>query len=203
MSTSIIKYIFEVVLIVLGVFLGLFVNELRIEQRDLARAERALEQITAELQFNQKMITRISVHHVAVKDSLDALLSRTDFQENTVTLPELWKSMLGGFGVVGLQRQAWTLANRLGALEHMDYETASKLSRTYDLQEFYTAKYDRLADNFYLAPNVDPNNREGLVFALAMLANDIVVHEEDLSEVYVKILDHLGVTQSLRTEQQQ
>lgn len=115
MSTSIIKYIFEVVLIVLGVFLGLFVNELRIEQRDLARAERALEQITAELQFNQKMITRISVHHVAVKDSLDALLSRTDFQENTVTLPELWKSMLGGFGVVGLQRQAWTLANRLGS----------------------------------------------------------------------------------------
>ena len=195
MRTSIAKFFFEVVLIVLGVFLGLFVNELRIEQRERARAERVLEQISAELQFNQEQITRIFVHHVAVKDSLDAFLSRTSFQEDPVTMQELWKVMPGGFGVMGLQKQAWDLANRLGALEHMDYTTASRLSRTYHLQEFYTEKYDRLADNFYLASNADPNNREGLVLALAMLANDIVIHEKDLSMIYAKALEHLGATQ--------
>ena len=49
----------EVVLIVLGVFLGLFVNELRIEERDRQRTRRALTQIGAELASNQKRIDKI------------------------------------------------------------------------------------------------------------------------------------------------
>ena len=106
-------------------------------------------------------------------------------------MQELGKAMPGGFGVPGLQRHSWTLANSLGALEHMDYATASMLSRTYHLQEFYTDKYDRLADNLYLASNIDPNTREGLMLALSMLANDIAIHEKDLAVAYEKTIEHL------------
>ena len=185
------RLFFEVVLIIMGVLLGLFVNELRIEQRDRVRAQRALVQIRAELQSNQEQIAEISSHHTAVRDSLNALLSRASSRVNPTTMQELGKAMPGGFGVPGLQRHSWTLANRLGALEHMDYATASMLSRTYYLQEFYTDKYDRLADNLYLASNIDPNTREGLVLALFMLANDIAIHEKDLAVAYEKTIEHL------------
>lgn len=185
------RLLFEVILIILGVFLGLFVNELRIEQRDRVRAQGALTQIRSELQSNQEQVAKISAHHVTVRDSLNALLSRVSSMENPVTIQDLLKAMPGGFGVAGLQRHSWTLANRLGALEHMDYATASMLSRTYHLQEFYTEKYDRLADNLYLASNIDPSTREGLVLALALLAGDIAIHEEDLTKAYAMAIEHL------------
>ncbi len=65
------------------------------------------------------------------------------------------------------------------------------LSRTYHLQEFYTEKYDRLADNLYLASNIDPSTREGLVLALALLAGDIAIHEEDLTKAYAMAIERL------------
>ena len=188
---SAVRLLVEVVLIVLGVFLGLFVNEMRIEQRDRSRTQGALERIKTELQANQGRITRISDHHVAVRDSLHMFLSQPDFLENPPSLQELWPAMSGGFGVPEVQDHAWTLANRQGALEHMDITTATILSQTYSLQEFYTDKYERLSDNFYIAANIGPGSRAGLVIALALLANDIVNHEEDLTEGYAQALEIL------------
>jgi hypothetical protein len=181
----------EVFLIVVGVLLGLFGNEMRLEQREQRRTEMALEQISEEIRDNQSQIDRIHPHHFVVRDSLNALMSRTLPTESPVSLQELWRSMSGGFGVASLRQNAWKLANSMGAIEHMDYGTASLLSRLYDLQEFYTDKYSRLSDNLYLAANVDPGVRQGLIFALAVLTNDIVIHEEDLKLFYERVLEHL------------
>ncbi|MCD4827930.1 MAG: hypothetical protein K8R90_00675 [Candidatus Cloacimonetes bacterium] len=185
----------ETVLLIIGVFLGIFVNEMRIEQRDKARAQVALGQIRAELQSNQEMINAISAHHVAVRDSLNSLLSRTTEIGKSPTLKDLWKSMNGGFGVPNLQQHSWSLALHLGVLEHIDYPTARLLSNVYSLQEFYIDKYDRLADNLYLASNIDPEFSDGLVLAMGFLANDIVIHEQDIIEAYTKTLEYLDSLQ--------
>lgn len=185
------RMLFEVVLILLGVFLGLFVNEKRIEQREKARAEESLTLIRAEMEFNKGQIDAIAPHHAVVRDSLHALLTRMDGSEKPVSLGVLWTAIPGGFGVPELQRHAWDLATRLGTLEHLDYRTLLRLSLTYELQEFYTRKYDRLADNLYLASNADPSSRNGLVLALSLLAGDVVIHEEDLAEAYGKAIEHL------------
>lgn len=69
----------------------------------------------------------------------------------------------GGFGVVRLQKHVWNLAVELGTLENMVYQTAAALSKVYDIQEIYLGLYDRLADNVFIASNLHPNTREGMV----------------------------------------
>ncbi len=39
--------------------------------------------------------------------------------------------------------------------------------------------------------NPDPGRRQGMIIALALLANDIAIHEKDLSETYGLALAHL------------
>jgi len=190
---SVINLLFEAILIVISVFLGLFVNEWRMEQRERMRADKALLEIKEEIKSNQERIVTIAAYHILIKDSLNALLYRTDFHKKSITFQELFTAMPNGFGVPGLQQQSWTLANRLGSLEHIDYKTAGMLSKLYDLQNFYMNKYNYVTENFYLASNVDSHIREGLVNSLAFLAGDITIHEKDLAAAYVKAIENLDL----------
>ena len=183
---------FEVFLIVLGVLLGLVANEMRIEQKEKAATRRILEQIGREITYNRKLISRIAPHHREVRDSLMLLLDKPAARLQELPLTEIWRAMSGGFGIASLQQHAWDLARHLGTLEHMDFTLALKLSRLYSLQEFYLGKYDRLEDNFYLAVNIRPQSRQGLLTALSLLVNDLVIHEKDLLEAYGMMLELLA-----------
>ena len=178
----------EIALIMIGIFLGLAGNEWRLHRADQVRIDRALTHIQQELKANQKMVERISPYHSTMSDSLQILIRHIDESQNSIPFMALMSAMPRGFGVPSLQNNAWTLANRLGIINHLDYDLATELSRIYSLQNFYLEKYDRVADNLYVASNIRPESRNGLAIGLAMLASDIVIHEKDLAEEYNIVL---------------
>ncbi len=139
------KLLIEVSLIILGVLLGLFFNEMRLQQKNHDRAQVALLQINSELHYNRDQVADIANHHTAVRDSLSVLISRMDNLESPISLQKIISVVPGGFGFVRLQQHAWSLAVELGTLENMDYRTATELSRVYDLQELYLGSYTHLS----------------------------------------------------------
>ena len=184
----------EVFLIVLGVLLGLAANEWRVERERNHRTRAALDYISRELEVNRRQIEALIDYHRAVSDSLDAL---TDGGAESVTAADLRRAMPQGFSVPLIQSNAWELARGTGAVENLELRTAMMLARIYDLQEFYNGKLERVADNLYLAGNLDTELRDRLALALRNLANDIALHEQDLLDGYGMTIARLD---SLRAE---
>ena len=192
-SNSVFYLMGEALLILLSVFLGLFVNEWRVEHRERQQAEQALSQIKIELKMNQQEIEKIAPRHSSILDSLNALLKRKEGRDSSLSLDELFDTVIGGgFGVPHIQQHAWTLANNLGALEHLDFKTASTLSSVYDYQNFYMKTYNMLSENFYISANMDERNTDGLVRALAILIQDMTASEAGLAETYKEVCEYLG-----------
>ena len=192
------KLFIEVILIVMGVLLGLLFNEMRLQQQNKERARVAVRQINSEIRHNRDQVVKISTHHAAVRDSLVALLSRVDTIEGPIPFQVIMGVVPGGFGKVGLQRHAWNLAGQLGTLEHVEFDSAVKLSQIYDLQEIYLGMYVHLGDNVFLASNANPDVREGLVLGLALLANDIAHYELNLIDAYDAALEQLETKKQVR-----
>ena len=190
-NTTVWKLFAEVFLIVLGVLLGLFLNEMRLEQRNAARARVALEQITEELRFNRGQMADIAPHHVTVRDSLGALLARVADVTGEIPILDVIHVAPGGFGVARLRSHAWGLATELGTLEELDFTVASELSMVYDLQAMYLEYYTHLSANIFQAENIGPDARRGLVLGLTLLASDIVHCERDLLNQYDAVLARL------------
>ncbi|MBN2171945.1 MAG: hypothetical protein JW819_11570 [Candidatus Krumholzibacteriota bacterium] len=184
----------EVFLIVLGVLLGLAANEWRVERDNHQRAKSALDYISRELDVNRQQIAGLIDYHRALNDSLTAL---TAGGAASVTFDDLRRAMPQGFAVPLIQSNAWDVARSTGAVENMELRTAILLSRVYDLQDFYRGKLERVADNLYLAGNLDVERSDRLAFALRNLANDIVLHEEDLLTGYEMTIARLD---SLRAD---
>lgn len=183
----------EVFLIVLGVLLGLFFNEMRLQQKNHDRAQVALKQINSEMQYNQGQVADIASHHIAVRDSLIVLMSQEENRGNPLSLQEIVGAIPGGFGFVRLQRHAWSLAVELGTLENMDYRIATELSRVYDLQGLYLDSYTYLSENGFLASNLSSDSRDGLLMALFLNLNNITHLEEDLLATYEEVLKEIEV----------
>jgi hypothetical protein len=186
----------EVVLIVLGVLLGLFANEWRKARADQARADIALEQVRAEIAYNQSEIDSALVsYHEQIRDSLRQLAQRATDGRPT-TAEAITRAMPDGFRVPLLQTTAWDLSVQTGMINQFALETAAPIARLYTLQQFLQDKLDRISDNFYIASNVDPQMAEGQVRALSNLAGDIVIQERKLIRQYRETLSRLSTTDS-------
>ncbi len=172
----------EVFLIVLGVLLGMAVNEWRIARANNELALRSLEQIKAELQYNRRQVEGIVEYHTSLSDSLMVLANQVFAGDSNISYMDLRGAMPQGFSVPFLQRSAWDLAHQTGATSHMDYKPARALALYYNFQEFVDGKLERISDNLYSAPSMDPATVKGLTVSLALLANDLVIQENEIIE---------------------
>jgi hypothetical protein len=180
--------IIEITLIVFGVLLGLWANEWLIERENKANADHALEYIRSEMQRNKEQLEKIIPSHKAVRDSLNAIGSKTMALEQAhVSASQFWGVMK--MSVPVLEHTGWQLAVQTGAINHIDFNLASKISQLYNVQSFCTGKIDRLSDNFYIASNMNTHDFTNLAFVMMLLFNDIVIQEERLIDVYGKFLE--------------
>lgn len=181
----------EVVLIVLGVLLGLFANEWRKARADQARSDVALEQIRAEIAYNQSEIdSSLVAYHEQVSDSLARLVSRGEAGV-AVTADAVQRALPNGFRVPLLQTTAWDLSVQTGIINQFDLSTVAPIARVYNLQQFLQGKLDRISDNFYIASNVDPRVAQGQARAPSILAGDIAIQERKLMRLYPEALNPL------------
>ena len=180
----------EVLLIIMGVLAGMWVNDWREEQNHKKEAKKSLQLIHTEIEHNLE----------AVKASLEKRkINLQGFQNLTgmfmqnpnyeFSIMEVQQAAPEGFSSPLIERSAWDLAHQTGNIQYMSLELASELSRVYSLQEFYQKKLDVLGLNGYVASNIDLGKLESTVLALTVLIKDIEIQEVRLSQqVYPDML---------------
>jgi len=127
-----------------------------------------------------------------MSDSLRALFQPMlsgSWQPSLAELQAIWP---GSFKVPMLESAAWETAGRTGALARVDPAVVSDLVRYYSLLGFYRDKLDRVADNLYVAVNLDPSHLRGLVLAFGILSNDISLQEKLILKVSNEVLERLS-----------
>jgi hypothetical protein len=139
---SIKQFLLHLVMIVLGIVIALSLEQWRESLHHKAIAERALYEITQEMEKNQALVRKnlptyekITTHVESVLAAQKAAIKAYESKSGPVPEP---KDIDGDIGVLGLQSTAWNMANINQALSYMPHETAVKLSRIYNAQIMIT-----------------------------------------------------------------
>lgn len=137
----------EVGLIVVGVILGLTVDNLRQAAADRARAREVLELIATELADNRARLAS-RAYHETIGDSLGALAGRA-LGNQPISFGDMDRAMPEGMAPVLLSSTAWELAKASEALRHLDLRVLTAVSTAYERQAFLQGKHDQAGANFY------------------------------------------------------
>ncbi len=185
--------ILEMVFIIFGVIIGLLGNELRQDRSDKAQAEEAMQYIEKELEKNFSQIDTLITYHRELRTSLEKLTNRVFNEKEDISYTDLFNSISKGFMIPLMDLTGWDLAKATGAVNHFNYEVAAKLSRLYFMQKHFTEhQLGKIAENWYLASNNNPENINGLVISFFFIANDIVMHEMDMKKEYMSFLEMIS-----------
>ncbi len=185
------RFIAEIILIILGVLLGIMANQWRETQARKSAAQGGLEAVAAEIQANREQVDRVLPIHEAMLDSLRAVTGRmmaTNEAPDFTSLTRIWS---GGFTMPLLESATWETANRTGIFQDLDFRITRSLIRYYSLVSFCQSKLDRVGENIYVATNIDPTHRRGLILAITLVTNDIIIQEKRLQELSDKLLKQL------------
>jgi hypothetical protein len=153
----------EVLLIVVGVFLGLAANEWRGRAAERATVEQALRSIRQEIVENDAELEgklpyyaemRASLARSAVAQGPGAPFDKWDYEGYT------------GFSIPLLRSSSYENAVATGAMANIDYELSDRLARTYMLQREYGDALDLYLAAF-LNGRLDTLGDQGVFFTAA------------------------------------
>ena len=143
------------------------------------------------MQNNYDDVKRLLPYHEQMDEALDSLILRVFEQGGTVTVTEFMQALPSGFKVPILETYAWEVANRTGAINHIDFDLAMDLGKLYGWQAFLQGKLDVSGQNWYVAGNINPENFTATTVAISALTNDIVIQEKRLMEIYPGMIERL------------
>ena len=169
----------EVVLISLGVFLALMVDQWRERAHDRELAVDALRRFRAEILTNQKSVAAVRDYHVSLYASLRANLDADPRTASRETV------RVRGLQPAFFEQTAWDLALATESLSHIDSDLAFRLSRVYGLQRTYVQFTSNIMQAIYLRPMEE--NFQGL----AAYYGDLVIWEPQLLQMYDDLLPRI------------
>lgn len=185
------RFIAEIILIILGVLLGIMANEWREGRARSVEARRGLAAIATEIRGNRSQVDQVLDLHEALLDSLQGLLRRMTAAGTTPDFQALTGVWSGGYPMPLLETANWEAANSTGISGELDFSLTRGLVRYYSLVSFCQDKLDRIGENLYVATNIDPDHRHGLILAITLTTNDIIIQEKRLLEISDKLLEQL------------
>ena len=187
------RLIFESVLIVLSVLLGLALSNWSERRADRKLAEAALSNFQREIEGNLAELTRVQPKHEQFLVRLGEAVGRspnagdsTAFDLFAAAMPE------GGLDAPRLREAAWEAAVSTGALRLLDYDDAARLSETYFVQRSTIMPTIKLlSERFSDLPNFDPESRTIMLRVHQMMLNELTGQERYLMDIYRKSLESL------------
>ena len=169
------KGIFEVILITIGVFLAMEVDQWREHRQRQQQARATLQRFRTEIQTNQAAVQKVQAYHDKVRTLVAAYLD-----PKTRAAADLH---LEGVQPVVFQHTAWDLAIATQSLADIEPDLAYELARVYGLQQMYEGLTTGLT---YLRPPSEDLTK--FLHSLKIYLDDIVIHEPALAANYQQIL---------------
>jgi hypothetical protein len=176
----ILRMVFEVVLISIGVFLGLAGDQWREDAQHRQSAEASLHRFRSELQTNRKSVSEVSDYHAAALKRIRAYLATDPQKRNRADV------QLQGLQPAVFEQTAWDLALSTQSLTYIDPDLAFALSKVYNSQQQYIGLTRGILQAMYLVPLKE--NFDAFVAAADTYFSDVVLMEPKLVQMYDEVI---------------
>lgn len=176
----IVRMVFEVVLISIGVFLGLAGDQWREDVQHHQSAKASLHRFRSEILANRKSVSDIRDYHVAALERIRAYLATDPKSRNRADV------QLQGLQPAVFEQTAWDLAVSTQSLTYIDPDLAFALSKVYNNQQQYMGLTRGITQAMYLIPLKE--NFDAFVAATDTYFSDVVLMEPQLLKMYDEAL---------------
>jgi hypothetical protein len=187
---SIPSLLLEVLMIVIGVFLGASAEQLRETRHHHELATASLRNFRREVATNRARVAEKRDYHIALGKGVTTFINAP----GKPTLQRLMQTshFTGGFRPIDFDHTAWDLALATQSLPDIEPRLAYTISRVYTTQESFQI-YQREFLSNALAPTAFANidNVIGLGIAMAAYFGDVNVQEPQLLQLYDLLLPKL------------
>lgn len=147
------EYLIQLILVVVGVFLGILASEWKASNNLKANQQEVLNNIKLEIQDNLEIVKRAQNNRTKFNKSLDSLYASLNdeivkeplFDRNFNERFPNWK----GIGVGQLSSAMFEMAKYSNLLSSMDIKIASQLSKTYAVQDGLKKTRDTFIEKFF------------------------------------------------------
>jgi hypothetical protein len=142
--SSIVKGLFEMVLVGIGVFLGMAADQWRSDQQHREEALEALRRFKVEIENNRASVANVRDYHARTRQDL------AKYFDTKVTQPVHLD--IQGVQPATFEHTAWDLAIATQARAEIEPAIAFELTRVYGVQQTYSGLTSGLLQAMYLRP---------------------------------------------------
>lgn len=179
-GNSVGKFVGEIILIAVGVFLGLAADQWRDNVKHRQAAHESLERFRAEVVTNRKAVSDALPYHIQKFNAFRSYLDqpRKGRDSNKVDMH--------GLRPVPFEHTAWDLALATQSLGDIPPSVAFELSRVYNEQQRVTAIGDGAIRSLYALPIQE--NFDGFAWAVTLFFSDVTEMEPEMIKMYDALL---------------
>jgi hypothetical protein len=177
--STIVKSVFEMILVGVGVFLGMAADQWRTDQQHKTEAIEALRRFKVELENNRAAVANVKDYHVTLRGEIIKYLD-PKVDRKTVSL------RMSGIQPVTFEHTAWDLAIATQWLAEIDPKIAFELTRVYGMQQSYAAQTSGILQALYLRP--PEGDLVAFLQSLKVYYDDVIGYEPALLERYAAVL---------------
>ena len=183
MKKRILKLFSDMIPVILGILIALFINNWKENLDDRKFVNRVLSSIDTEMKDNREAVLEILPRHDTLYDTTQYYLKDSD-----VDLVDLFQKT-NGFQLPFIQNTAWqSFLN--SKIELMDYETIRALTSIDETKNLLTLKVNKLMDFVYEKPNdTSPESK----MKLSIIIEEISDAEKSLLEELEAYLEQRNI----------
>ena len=188
-SARLVDHIINAILIFASVFLAFWLNEVRIEKKEVQNTQEAKFAILAEWKINKIIVERWNAYHEEILDKEDSFLENLD----TIVLFDL--DAIPGLDN-GIQREIIT-SNGLALLDDegisFDISTRLNINQIYEQQQNVNKATSKIIDDFLSERELlDPTQGRNNYALFYSLLRNLVEQENDLIDRLTKTIEEFG-----------
>lgn len=185
-----VKYaIGEIVLVVIGILIALYINNWNEKSKVQESVKTSIKMIRDEVATNQNKINAVQDYHIMVRDTL----RRVNLPDNTSAIGKaigFWK----GMQTPTLQDAAFQSSIQSGVAKEIDPMLLKALNNLYAQQNSYNDFTSQSAQIFFETDFTDGNSLRKAFGKVQMTMNELTFYEKGLIDNYsssLKILDSI------------
>lgn len=190
-TRRIFKYLVELLIVVFGVFFGLYASEIQSEKRIKREKQKSINYIVEELRGNKEKLEATIRYHKLIRNALDSIavnLNQQDFfkiyigneifKHNEI---KGWK----GVQIANLESTAFEAAKISGIIKEYDIGFIRDVSKIYSYQEEYLEFGNSILERMI---NINSSSKVIDAFSsIELMTHDLVNYEEAIFEEIEKI----------------
>jgi hypothetical protein len=189
------KFLVEVILVGLAVFLGLVANQWRDGRQHRELAAASLQYFRQDAVVNQKAILTVTKYHRTLARELDAFLN-SDVPKTMKNFDA--KVHFMGVRPVIFEHTAWDLALATQSLSYLDPQLAYALSRVYTRQQAFQTLENSYLQAAYTPTNFATDDMKGVATTMGIYLSDVNYQETDLLKLYEELIPQIDKAQQVQ-----